>query len=168
MIIVQRVQDILLKPKETWPAIDAEGGDTASIYKNYLIYLALVPAVAGFIGLSLIGVGVFGVSYRVPLISGLAHMVVGYVMSLVMVFVVGLIADALAPSFGGTKNPLNALKLVAYGSTAGFLGGVFSLLPSLSILGVLAAAYSIYLIYIGVPVMMKSPPEKAAGYTAVL
>ena len=168
MNIVQRVQDILLKPKETWPAIDAEGGDTASIYKNYLIYLALVPAVAGFIGLSLIGVGVFGVSYRVPLISGLANMVVGYVMSLVMVFVVGLIADALAPSFGGTKNPLNALKLVAYGSTAGFLGGVFSLLPSLSILGVLAAAYSIYLIYIGVPVMMKSPPEKAAGYTAVL
>lgn len=125
MNIVQRVQDILLKPKETWPAIDAEGGDTASIYKNYLIYLALVPAVAGFIGLSLIGVGVFGVSYRVPLISGLANMVVGYVMSLVMVFVVGLIADALAPSFGGTKNPLNALKLVAYGSTAGFLGGVF-------------------------------------------
>ena len=88
MNIVQRVQDILLKPKETWPAIDAEGGDTASIYKNYLIYLALVPAVAGFIGLSLIGVGVFGVSYRVPLISGLANMVVGYVMSLVMVFVV--------------------------------------------------------------------------------
>ncbi len=168
MNLVQRVQDVLLKPQQTWPVIDAEGGDTASIYKNYLIYLALVPAVAGFVGLSLIGVGVFGVSMRVPLLSGLANMVVGYVMSLVMVFVLGLIANALAPSFGGTKNPLNALKLVAYGSTAGFLGGIFSLLPSLSILGLLAAAYSIYLIYVGVPVMMKSPPEKAVGYTAVL
>ena len=168
MNLVQRIQDILLKPKDTWPAIDAEGGDTASIYKNYLIYIALVPAVAGFIGMSIIGMGVFGMSYRVPLMSGLANMVVGYVMSLVMVFVLSLIANALAPTFGGTKNPLNALKLVAFGSTAGFLGGIFSLLPSLSILGLLAAAYSIYLIYTGVPVMMKSPPDKAVGYTAVL
>lgn len=168
MNLVPRLQDILLKPKDTWPAIEAEGGDTASIYKNYVIFLALVPAVAGFIGMSLIGMRVFGVSIRVPVFSGLANMVVGYVMSLVMVFVLGLIANALAPSFGGTPHPLNALKLVAYGSTAGFLGGVFSLLPSLSILGVLAALYSIYLIYSGVPVMMKSPPEKAAGYTAVL
>ena len=168
MNLVQRIQDILLKPKDTWPVIEAEGGDTASIYKNYLVYLALVPALAGFIGLSLIGVGVFGMSIRVPIVSGLANMVVGYVMSLVMVFVLGLIANALAPTFGGTKHPLNALKLVAYGSTAGFLGGIFSLLPSLSILGVLAAFYSIYLIYSGVPIMMKSPPDKAAGYTAVL
>ncbi len=168
MNLVQRIQDILLKPKDTWPAIDAEGGDTASIYKNYLIYIALVPAVAGFIGMSIIGMGSFGMSYRVPLMSGLANMLIGYVMSLVMVFALGLIANALAPTFGGTKNPLNALKLVAYGSTAGFLGGIFSLLPSLSILSLLAALYSIYLIYTGVSVMMKSPPEKAVGYTAVL
>lgn len=168
MNLVQRIQDILLKPKDTWPAIEAEAGDTTSIYKNYLVYLALVPAVAGFVGMSLIGIGMFGVSIRVPFLSGLTHMVVGYVMSLAMVFALGLIANALAPTFGGTKSPLNALKLVAYGSTAGFLGGIFSLLPSLSILGLLAAAYSIYLIYVGVPVLMKSPPDKAAGYTAVL
>ena len=62
----------------------------------------------------------------------------------------------------------SALKLVAYGSTAGFLGGVFSLIPSLGILGILTALYSIYLIYTGIPVLMKSPPEKAGAYTAVV
>ena len=50
MNLVQRVQDILLKPKDTWPAIAAEPGDAAALYKNYLVYLALIPAVAGFIG----------------------------------------------------------------------------------------------------------------------
>ena len=168
MNLVQRVQDILLKPKDTWPVIATEPGDAAALYKNYLIYLALVPAVAGFIGMSLFGIGGFGFSIRVPIVSGLISMVVGFVLSLVAVFVLGLIANALAPTFGGTKDPVNALKLVVYGSTAGFLGGIFSLVPQLSILGLLASLYSIYLIFTGLPVLMKCPQEKAVPYTAVL
>lgn len=168
MSLIQRVQDILLKPKEAWPIIAGEGGDTASIYTGYLIYLAAIPAIASFIGLSLIGAGGFGFSVRVPIMSGLVQMVVSFVLSLVMVFVLALIVDALAPTFNGTKSQISALKLVAYGSTAGFVGGVFGLIPSLSILGLVAGLYSIYLIYTGVPVMMKCPPEKAGAYTAVV
>ena len=168
MNLIQRVQDILLKPKETWPTIASEPADTASVYTTYLIFLAAIPAVAGFIGMSLIGFGGFGVSMRIPLMSGLVNMVVGYVLSLAMVFVLALIVDALAPTFGGTKSAISALKVVAYGSTAGFLGGIFSLLPSLSILGLLAALYSIYLVYTGLPVLMKCPPGKAGAYTAVV
>jgi hypothetical protein len=95
-------------------------------------------------------------------------MVVGYALSLAMVFVLALVVDALAPTFGGTKNPLNAFKLVAYAGTAGFVGGIFSLLPMLSMLGILASLYSIYLIYLGLPELMKCPPEKAVPYTAVV
>ena len=69
MNLVQRVQDILLKPKDTWPVIATEPGDAASLYKDYLIYMALVPAVAGFIGMSLLGIGGFGFSMRVPIVS---------------------------------------------------------------------------------------------------
>lgn len=168
MNLIQRVQDILLKPKDTWPVIAQESTDTGSIYGGYLIYLAAIPAIAGFIGLSVVGIGGFGINMRIPVMSGLVNMVVSFVLSLVMVFVLSLIVDALAPTFGGTKSGISALKLVAYGSTAGFLGGIFSLLPALSILGLLAALYSIYLIYTGVPVMMKCPPEKALAYTAVV
>ena len=168
MNLIQRVQDILLKPKETWPTVAGEQADTASVYSNYLIYLAAIPALAGFIGMSLIGMGGFGFSMRIPVLSGLLNMVVGYVLSLAMVFVLALIVDALAPTFGGTKSAISALKVVAYGSTAGFVGGIFGLLPSLSILGLLAALYSIYLIYTGLPVLMKCPPGKAGAYTAVV
>lgn len=168
MNIVERVQAILLKPKDTWPVIEAEGGDIPSIYKNYLVYLAAIPALASFIGLSLVGVGGFGFSIRVPILTGLVNLVVGYALSLALVYVLALIADALAPAFGGQKHPLNAFRLVAYGATAGMVGGVFSLLPALSMLGVLAGLYSIYLLYTGIPVLMKVPQEKAVGYTAVL
>jgi hypothetical protein len=168
MSLIQRVQDILLKPKDTWPVIAQEGGDTASVYSSYLIYLAAIPAVAAFIGLSLVGAGAFGISMRLPIMSGLVNMVVSYVLSLVAVFVLALIVDALAPTFGGTKSQINALKLVAYGSTAGFVGGIFGLLPSLAMLGLIAALYSIYLFYTGLPVLMKCPPEKSGAYTAVV
>ncbi|MET3181147.1 UNVERIFIED_ORG: hypothetical protein ABIC43_004316 [Variovorax guangxiensis] len=168
MNLVERVQAILLKPKATWPEIDSEPADAASLYKNYVMILALIPAVASFIGLSLIGIGAFGVSFRVPLASGLANMIVGYVLSLVMVFVLALIIDAMAPTFEGTKSQIGALKLSAYASTAAFVGGVFSLLPSLSVLGALAALYGVYLLYTGLPVLMKCPPDKAVAYTAVV
>jgi len=168
MDIVQRVKDILLTPKQTWPAIESETTDTASLYKNYIAILAIIPAVAGFIGMSVVGFGMMGVTIRVPFVNGLAQMIAGYVLSLAMVFAVALIVDALAPSFGGQKSQINALKLVAYGSTAGMVGGIFSLIPALSVLGLVASLYSIYLIYLGLPVLMKCPAEKALVYTIVI
>lgn len=168
MNLVDRVQAILLKPKETWPVIAQETDDIASIYKNYLLILAAIPAVATFIGLSVLGASMLGFSFRVPLLAGLVNMVVGYVLSLLMFYGLALITNALAPTFGSEKNLLNAFKLIAFASTAGLVGGVFSLVPMLSILGLLASLYSIYLIYLGIPVLMKAPEEKAAGYTAVI
>ena len=164
MDIVRRVQDILLKPRETWPTIASEPGDVASLYKNYLLILAAIPPLAGFIGMSLIGFGFI----RIPLMFGLSSMVAQYVLTLVMVYVVALVVDALAPTFGGMRDKLRALKLVVYGSTAAMVGGIFSLLPALSILGLVAALYSIYLFYLGLPVLMRCPQDKAVAYTAVV
>lgn len=166
--LLQRVLDILMRPRDTWLQIDAEDGNPARIYLGYLVFLAAIPAVAGFIGYSLIGVGAFGITVRVPVVQGLVSMVVGYVLSLAMVYVLALIANMLAPRFQAQQDMGSAFKLVAYASTAGMLGGVFSILPSLAMLGLLAALYSVYLIYSGIPVLMKAPQEKTVGYTAAL
>ncbi|KQU77901.1 MULTISPECIES: Yip1 family protein [unclassified Rhizobacter] len=168
MNLIQRVQDILLKPKATWPVIDGEVETTASLYQRYVMILAAIPAVASFIGLSVVGFGGYGMALRVPILSGLAHMVVGYVLGLVMVFVLALVVDALAPTFGGRKDPISALKVVAYSMTAAWVGGIFALLPSIGVLGLLASLYSIYLLFTGLPVLMKAPEAKAAAYTAVV
>jgi hypothetical protein len=166
--MLERVMGILLKPRETWHAADRESGSIGGIYLSYLVFLAAIPAVAGFIGYSLVGVGAFGISVRVPIVQGLVGMVVGYAMSLAMVFVMALVANALAPRFGGQAQLLRAFQLIAYGCTAGWLGGVFSVLPSLGMLGVIAALYSVYLIYLGVPVLMRVPQARALGYTGAL
>ena len=168
MNLIERTTGILLRPKETWPLIDAEPATVGSIYSNWLIIMAAIPAVCGFIGLSLIGVGAFGFGYRMPIVGGIVMAVVGYVLSLAVTYVMALVVDALAPSFGGTKNPVGALKVMAYGATAVYVAGILKLLPSLGMLGIIAGCYSIYLMYLGLQSVMKSPQDKAVGYTAVV
>ena len=168
MNVIERAKGILLQPKETWPVIDAEPATVGSIYKDWLVIMAAIPAVCGFIGLSLVGVGAFGFGYRMPIVGGIVAAVVGYILSLVMTFVMSLVVDALAPSFGGTKNPVGAMKVMAYGATAVYVAGFFKLLPALGMLGIIAACYSVYLMYLGLIAVMKTPQEKAAGYTAVV
>jgi hypothetical protein len=168
MNIVTRVKEMLLAPQATWPVIEGEQTDTATLYAQYVMILAAIPAVAGFIGMSIFGVSGFGVSMRVPLMSGLVQMVLGYGLGLAMVYVLALIADFLAPKFGGQQNPMSALKLIAYSSTASMVGGIFALIPALGVLGLVASLYSLYTLYLGVPTLMKVPQEKSVVYTVVL
>ena len=139
----------------------------ASLYTSYILPLAAIPAIAGFIGLSIIGFGILGNSIRVPILTGLTSAVVQYVGALVVVYLLALIADALAPNFGGQKNQIQALKVAAYSSTAFWVAGIFLMVPGLRLLGILGL-YSLYLLFLGLPALMKAPEDKALGYTAVV
>ena len=166
--LMARVKAILMTPKTEWPVIAAEPATVPDLYKNYIAILAAIPAIAGFIKGSLIGYGMFGVSYRTPIGTGITAAIVSYVLSLVLVYVVGLIIDALAPSFGGEKNAIQALKAAAYSYTASWVASIGVIVPGIGWLIALAGGiYGIYLLYLGLPATMKSPSEKAAGYTAV-
>lgn len=164
MNLVERVKKILLQPREEWPIVETEPTDAGSLYTGYIMPLAAIPAVAGFLGASLIGFGVLGVSYRVPIVRGLAGAVVQYVATLVGVYVLAVIIDALAPTFGGVQSRMQALKLAAYSSTASWLAGIFLLVPGLRALSILGL-YSLVLLYLGLPVLMKSPQDRTLGYT---
>jgi len=166
--LIARVKNILLTPKTEWPVIAGETTSVDSLYKGYIAIVAAIPAMASFIKGSLIGTGAFGITIRTSLFSGLIGMVISYLLSLALVYVVALIIDALAPTFGGQKNPLQALKTIAYALTAGWVASIGLIVPWLGALIALAGGvYSIYLLYLGLPVTMQCPPEKAGGYTAV-
>src|SRR3546814_386237 len=92
-----------------------------------------------------------------------------YVLTLAAIYIVALVIDALAPTFGGQKNPIQALKVAVYSGTAGWVAGIASLLPTLAILGGLVGGlYSLYLLYLGLPRLMKAPEDKAVVYTVVV
>jgi hypothetical protein len=163
MDIVARVKAILLTPKSEWLVIEGESGDPAYLFTNYVAILAAIPAVCGFIGTSIIGIGMpGGATFRVGIVSGIASAIVHYLLAFAMVYVLGLIIDALAPTFNGQKNQPNALKLAVYSMTPAWLAGVFSLIPGLRILGILGL-YALYLLWVGLPLLMKAPEDKSIG-----
>lgn len=168
MDIVERVKAITLSPATTWPLIEAEEHTPQSLFVPYMLILAAIPAVATFIGMSLVGVGGFGFSMRMPIASGLAMMVTSYVFSLAMAFGMGWLVSTLAPNFGGQSSFMQGLKLVVFGGTPMFLAGILSVMPALGVLGLLAAIYSLYVMYLGLPVLMKNPKEKTIPYMIVL
>lgn len=169
MSLVARAKNILLQPKTEWPVVAGEQATTGSLYTGYVIPLAAIGPVASIIGWSVFGFSVpFVGAIRYPIGIAVRNGVVIYALSLVGVFVLALIIDALAPTFGGQKNQIQALKTSAYSYTAAWVGGIFNLIPSIALLGLLAALYSCYLLFLGLPVLMKAPEDKAVGYTAVV
>ena len=166
--LIDRAKAILLTPKTEWPVIAAEPDTTAGLYKNYILILSAIGPIAMFLSLSVMGVGTFLGSFKVGMGAGLSYLVASYALGLLSVWVFSLIVNALAPSFGGQKDAVQALKAVAYAMTAAWIGAIGHLVPGIGWLIALAGAvYSVYLLYLGLPVTMKSPAEKAAGYTAV-
>jgi hypothetical protein len=167
--LIARAKNILLTPKTEWPTIAGEAETVQSLYVKYIIWLAAIPAIFGFISNVVIGHSFLGVTVHTGFGAGLTGMIVYYALALAMVFVMALIIDALAGTFGAQKNQVQALKTVAYAYTASWIAGAGAIL-GLALGGLIALAggiYSIYLLYLAMPNTMKCPPEKAGGYTAV-
>lgn len=161
-----RVKGILLSPKIEWPVIAGENTPPVSLFAGYVIPLAVLAALVNLIRMTVIGVSLpFGGTIRTPLSVGLTNAVLTCVMAVLGVALVALIINLLAPTFGGTRDGRRALQSSAYSLTAAYVGTCLGLLPLGGLLGFLAGLYGIYTLYLGLPVMMRSRPDKAVGYT---
>jgi hypothetical protein len=166
--IIDRIKNILTTPKTEWPVIAAEPATVNGLYTGYIAILAALPAIASFIKGSLIGHSLFGVTVRSPVGMGIVGMILQYLLALVLVYVMALIINALAPTFGGKKDMVQALKTITYAWTASWIAGIAVILPWIGVLILIVGlVYAIYLFYLGLPSTMKCPADKAGGYTAV-
>ncbi|MGD2295678.1 MAG: Yip1 family protein [Candidatus Aminicenantes bacterium] len=169
MDIVARTQGILLKPKEEWDKIKGESLSVSQMFTSYAAILALIPPVCQFIGLSLIGrsIPIRGLT-RYGFGRSLLYAIFLYLLSLVSVYVLGLIINALAPTFSSKQNQENAMKIAVFSMTPVWVAGVFYLIPFLGWLAVLGSLYGIYLIYLGFnSTMMDTPADKVVGYVVI-
>lgn len=167
-----RIRAILLTPRTEWSVIADDTTPAAAIWTGYVIPLAALSALAGLVGGvvfgtpfdSLVGeaIGVrLGMRYYVQTAVG------GFVGSLVGVALLSWLAGVLAPTFGARCEGTTGLKLAAYSWTAGWIAGLFAILPVLSPLAILGL-YSIYLLYLGLKALTGVPEDKAIGYTLAL
>lgn len=162
MNLVDRAKNIILKPKDEWTLIDQEDTSVTTLIATYLFPLALIPAVAAFIGYGVIGIAFFG-----PILSyGIKMAIISFITTIVGVYISALIINILAPNFGSTKDFRKAMQLVVYAYTPVMIAGAFQAIPALGVLGIVGL-YGLYLLYIGLKPMMKTPDEKTTMYFVV-
>ena len=155
-----------MTPSAEWPVIASEPSSASAIYFQYVAPLAAIGTVAGFIGQSVIGFSVpFLGTYRTPIVSALVLALVAYAFTFVVVFVVAKLVDAFAPTFGGQRDSLRALKVTAYSYSPAWVAGALQIIPALGIIVLLAGLYGLYLLYLGLPVLMRCSKDKALGYS---
>jgi Yip1 domain len=156
--LLARAKAIMTTPRTEWSAVAGESSDALAL--RYVAILASIPALARLLGGWLIG------GYT-PLLPALIGAVVAYALSFAVVFAVALVVDLFAPKFGGERSYSSALRLTAYSFTPVWLAGVFLLVPGASFL-VLLGLYGLYLMWVGLPVLMRAPDDRALAYVVAI
>jgi hypothetical protein len=167
--LVDRVRNLLLHPKTEWERIKGEQTSLQSLLTGYALPLLALGALCSFIGAAFVGIPIpLGDAWRMPIQFALGSAIVSVVLALVMVWVVGLIINSVAPSFGSQQDQMQANKVAAYSPTATWIASFVAILPILGpllVLVVLAGwVYSAYLLWIGLPKLMNTPEDKKVGF----
>jgi len=166
MNVINRAKNMIISPKTEWDVAAAENTPPAQVITGYVLPLAGAAALALFIGMALIGAMFFGAA---GIGASLVAAIWQVVMAVVGVFVLAFIIDNLAPTFAGTKGFAQAVKVSAYSYTPVWVFGLLMIIPPLGGLAVfIGMLYGLYLLYLGLPRLMRAPQEKAVPYTVVV
>jgi hypothetical protein len=152
-----------MEPERTWREIKQEQQTTAALFRGYAGPLALLPVLSMLGRLLLRGQHLTWPSLFDLLTIGL----VNYLLLLGAVLFSGWIVSLMAPYFYSKADLPAAIKVVIYSMTPVWLAGVFQLVPRLGALALLGF-YGAFLLYISLPVLLDTPPDKQTGFAATI
>jgi len=158
---MDRVKNILTNPKVEWEVINTETATVKGLLTSYVLPLSLLAAAASFLKFFVFS-SLFGIAYSI------AYTVFAIVVTILVFVIATYVIDALAPSFKSEKDINKSAQLVAYAGTAGYVAGLFSFIPILGgLLSLAGAVYSIYLFYLGIGPLKKTPEDQKVVYIIV-
>lgn len=158
MELITRLQNLLLSPNTEWQAIKGEALNIAQLYGKYFLIYAALPAV-GYV-LSFLSTLTF---------ANVTLAVCSYLVWLLTLNFSAAVVQRLAPAFNSATNANYTFKLVSFSVVPMLLVGALMFVPSLGlILSMIGSAYSAYLCYVGLPVVLQTPGDKLIPFTATI
>jgi hypothetical protein len=156
---------MLVQPRQEWATINGEFTRAPAIFWSYVIPVSAVTPVAYLLGAVLFQEqGTLFGTVETTVGAGVQDAVIRYLFGLANVFILGLALDLLASVFSGQANRVQALKVAAYSSTPAWLFGVLAIVPKLGRYSIVGALWSLYLVYLGAPLLMKVSTERATVF----
>lgn len=155
---------LLTNPDKEWQQIRDDSESLPRLYLGHVLLLALIPAVAGYYGTSQVGWQIGdGQVIKLTSASALPLCILFYAAIVAGIYILGRFIDFFAATYGVSESNPKGVTLAAYTATPLLFAGIIAVYPSVwlnMLAGLIALSYSVYLLYEGLPILMKIPPDR--------
>lgn len=168
-MILNHLWGLYAHPKEEWHTIDKRH-ESFRYSLTHILLVAMIPSICAYYSAVHLGWSIgAGEPIRLTQQSALMLSVCMYFALIAGVFGLAWLARWMANTFGAAPTFTQTLELAAYTSTPLFMVGFAGLYPELWFvvcIGLIGLTYSVYLLYVGVPILMHIPEERGFIYAS--
>ncbi len=163
---------IFVSPRRAWEAIRDQEDSVLMTYLKFIVPIALLPAIAWYYGSVEVGWAVGDRTIRLTSRSAMEIMLLFYLAMLIGTGGLGYMLHWMSETYeADTSTPDKGVRIAAYTLAPMFVVGAIGFYPVLwldMLLGCLAAGYAVYLLYIGVPIVMRIPSERGFLFASAM
>jgi len=170
---MNHILGLFLNPANEWVKIRIETAGIASQYIKFIMIIAAVPAVSWYVGATRVGWSLGADrTIRLTEASAIEVSLLFYLAMLIGIGILGYMIHWMAKTYEAEGSSFEiGLKIAAYTCVPLFVTGATGLYPLLWLdicLGIIAACYTVYLLYIGVPIVMQIPEQKGFLFASAM
>ena len=166
------VLKLFIHPSAGWAAIHARRYSVAGVFIGHTLLFALIPAVAGYIGTTQVGWQVAdGEVIRLTGASAGNIALLYYLAMLAGVATVGAAIHWMGKTYGADQPIGQCIALASFSATPLFLIGALQAYPVLwlnLVAGLPVLAFTTYIFFTGVPIMMEIPQERGFLFSSAM
>ncbi len=170
--MINHAAGLLFKPSEQWQSVSKLPENKLSTLILLPCILAILPATAWYYGTTEIGWTVGkGDPIRLTDESALTIVILFYAAMLSAVAIIGYFIHWMSHTYGADSSIAKGVVIAGLTATPLFLAGASGFYPILwldMLVGVVAVCWSVYLLYLGIPIVMDIPEERGFLFSSAV
>jgi hypothetical protein len=163
---------LLFQPSQEWKNVADLPDATLRTLVLLPCILALIPAVAWYYGTTQVGWTVgSGDPVKLTAESARAIIILFYFAMVTAVAIIGYFIHWMSDTYGADSSFAKGIVIAGLTATPLFLAGATGFYPVLwldMLIGVVAVCWAVYLLYLGIPIVMKIPEERGFLFSSAV
>jgi len=171
--MIQHTFGLLVRPSAQWRTVADLPESSFKTLVLYPCFLAILPAVAWFYGTSQVGwtVGEHGETIKLTTQSARQICILFYLTMVACVAIIGFFIHWMSDTYGAESSLTRGIVIAGLTATPLFIAGLVGFYPLLwldLLIGVAAVSWSVYLMYLGIPIVMNIPEERGFLFSSAV